>query len=310
MSNTQPLVPSDAQLNAIVEAVSEAVGHGPMAWDCVPPREIIRAALLASAKQTTGGGEAVAEFIKAAEDVLEKTPCDCSDRRRYEHGAHLSGCHLFDLNAAHRRMRSAPTAPAPSLPSDKAEVLAQAPGHEIRALCELKDRDAITVNLLRHGGLNKHHARDVADAILRADPAALPGEHGPQVAPLPPIEAAPSAEGVPLLGATKQTAVHMAHCFQGLYRHTCKYGFDDCPAAPGTGAQPVAVPDGWRPFGTEPRDGTRFLATCATGQIRLVHWDDPGGDKYPIDDPADTIWDDTPTHWMPLPAAPNSQAKE
>jgi hypothetical protein len=25
--------------------------------------------------------------------------------------------------------------------------------------------------------------------------------------------------------------VHFAHCFQGDYRHACKYGDDDCPAA-------------------------------------------------------------------------------
>lgn len=27
------------------------------------------------------------------------------------------------------------------------------------------------------------------------------------------------------------TGVHLAHCFQGEYRHTCAYGDRDCPAA-------------------------------------------------------------------------------
>jgi len=71
-----------------------------------------------------------------------------------------------------------------------------------------------------------------------------------------------------------------------------------------TSPVPAPAPTGWMPFSEAPKDGTRFLAICATGQIRLVRWDDPGGDRYPIADSAGTIWDDAPTHYMPLPAPP------
>ena len=41
-------------------------------------------------------------------------------------------------------------------------------GSEIAQLCALKDREAVAVNLLQYGGLNKHHARRVADEIVAA----------------------------------------------------------------------------------------------------------------------------------------------
>lgn len=47
-----------------------------------------------------------------------------------------------------------------------------APGSEIAALVALKDREAIAANLLRYGGLNKHHARRVADTLLEGAHAA------------------------------------------------------------------------------------------------------------------------------------------
>jgi len=37
---------------------------------------------------------------EAALDVLEKAPCECPHKLRYETGEHFSGCHLFDLNKA------------------------------------------------------------------------------------------------------------------------------------------------------------------------------------------------------------------
>lgn len=45
-------------------------------------------------------------------------------------------------------------------------VKAPAPGHGIAELCALKNREAIAANLLRFGGLNKHHACRVAAALL------------------------------------------------------------------------------------------------------------------------------------------------
>lgn len=42
----------------------------------------------------------------------------------------------------------------------------------------------------------------------------------------------------------RNTAVHLAHCYQGEYEHSCKYGDDDCPAAHG-----VDLPDGGQNHG-------------------------------------------------------------
>jgi Lar family restriction alleviation protein len=72
--------------------------------------------------------------------------------------------------AAHRSYARAILALQPS-------PAVQQPGSEIRQLCALKDREAIAVNLLRHGGLNKHHARAVADAMLSA-PQPVPQAEG------------------------------------------------------------------------------------------------------------------------------------
>lgn len=77
-------------------------------------------------------------------------------------------------------------------------------------------------------------------------------------------------------------------------------------ATPGPrGENAVGVVEAWQPIETAPKDGTRFLAVCGTGQTRLVRWADYGGDRYPIGDSPGTIWDDHPTHWMPLPPAPD-----
>lgn len=53
-------------------------------------------------------------------------------------------------------------------------LLATPAGNEIRQLCALKDREALAVNLVRFGGLNKHHARAVADAMLATPAPAQP----------------------------------------------------------------------------------------------------------------------------------------
>lgn len=41
---------------------------------------------------------APAGLLEAVDSVLETAPCDCSHKRRYEDGEHMSGCYLFDLN--------------------------------------------------------------------------------------------------------------------------------------------------------------------------------------------------------------------
>ena len=39
-------------------------------------------------------------LVEAANNLLEQAPCDCSHKRRFDDGEHMSGCYLFDLNLA------------------------------------------------------------------------------------------------------------------------------------------------------------------------------------------------------------------
>jgi hypothetical protein len=78
---------------------------------------------------------------------------------------------------------------------------------------------------------------------------------------------------------------------------------------------PEREPDGWRPVETAPQDGTDILLTDG----RVVTY---GGWITDMDQGADyegqlhcagwwsVAGDVTPTHWMPLPAAPAAQAAE
>ncbi len=60
-------------------------------------------------------------------------------------------------------------------------------------------------------------------------------------------------------------------------------------------------PEGWRPIETAPKDGTKIVGMNARGEVFRVWWFlfEEGHDWQ--DD-----WDSEqrPTHWMPLPAAP------
>lgn len=40
------------------------------------------------------------DLIEAVDTLLDTAPCDCSDKRRFEKGEHLSHCYLFDLNVS------------------------------------------------------------------------------------------------------------------------------------------------------------------------------------------------------------------
>ena len=78
----------------------------------------------------------------------------------------------------------------------------------------------------------------------------------------------------------------------------------------------------WQPIETAPRDGTLILVSFGAKGVRAVSWDDPWSDDWPVD-PDKGLWcvsDDkhgpyplrgyldtgpnAPTHWMPLPPAP------
>jgi hypothetical protein len=50
-------------------------------------------------------------LLEAVDTLLETAPCDCSHKRRYEKGEHMSHCHLFDLNIARNKMLAAGVAP-------------------------------------------------------------------------------------------------------------------------------------------------------------------------------------------------------
>lgn len=53
-----------------------------------------------------------AALLEAVSDYLETCPCECSDKRRYEDGEHLSSCHLFDLSIAWGKFSAARAAQA------------------------------------------------------------------------------------------------------------------------------------------------------------------------------------------------------
>lgn len=59
----------------------------------------------------------------------------------------------------------------------------------------------------------------------------------------------------------------------------------------------------WQPIDTAPQDGTRVLLWISTGIAMPFSWD---GERWQGDDfPLNLAW---PTHWMPLPDAPNPAA--
>jgi hypothetical protein len=63
----------------------------------------------------------------------------------------------------------------------------------------------------------------------------------------------------------------------------------------------------WLPIGTAPKDGTKFLASMAGGdmaEVELVSYNEDSGEwrNYAYDPP--NIEEDWMTHWMPLPMRP------
>ena len=72
--------------------------------------------------------------------------------------------------------------------------------------------------------------------------------------------------------------------------------------------QAPAIPAGWLPIESAPKDGSWFIAISKWGRIRMVRWADYGGDRYPIND-EDRMWDTQPTHWQPLPPPPEKDTK-
>lgn len=66
----------------------------------------------------------------------------------------------------------------------------------------------------------------------------------------------------------------------------------------------------WQPIETAPKDGTEILYRRRNGRIGQGVWyDNPFGNPNTVIDPMSGRWC-SPTHWMPLPAAPAPEAAE
>jgi hypothetical protein len=70
------------------------------------------------------------------------------------------------------------------------------------------------------------------------------------------------------------------------------------------------LPTGWQPIETAPKDGTRFIA-WHEGRSGFFHWQGNDGTNRPVGWRDDFIYVypegdlNGPTHWQPLPEAPN-----
>lgn len=73
--------------------------------------------------------------------------------------------------------------------------------------------------------------------------------------------------------------------------------------------------DTWQPIETAPKDGTKILVFTAIGDIEIGQWCTTEWDRYELHDADRNLytrrvdihefWNNNfPTHWMPLPAAP------
>lgn len=73
----------------------------------------------------------------------------------------------------------------------------------------------------------------------------------------------------------------------------------------------------WRDISSAPRDGSKILLVDASGDMAVAKWDSVSmgdGKGWQISCVA-TDWNyyeemDHPTHWMPLPDAPNTEVRQ
>jgi len=80
-------------------------------------------------------------------------------------------------------------------------------------------------------------------------------------------------------------------------------------------AEPVAVPEGWRPIETAPKDGTRILVRNGDMNIKMFYTEpgDIGVAEWVVDEGwisafcCDSVTKFSPTEWMPMPAAPKER---
>lgn len=62
----------------------------------------------------------------------------------------------------------------------------------------------------------------------------------------------------------------------------------------------------WKEFGTEPQNGTEFLAWRQDAGVLICRWAEVDGDEILLESSGDDITADPPSHWMPLPEGPRS----
>lgn len=116
------------------------------------------------------------------------------------------------------------------------------------------------------------------------------------------------------------------------YWHKCEtcgaesegdYGEDVAVAAWNRRAAPASpMPGGgWQDICTAPKDGTKILVWTHHGEVEVSEWYETKGDTYVPEPGTDLFravrgkvffegWNsNTPTHWMPLPAAPTGEPK-
>ncbi len=69
-------------------------------------------------------------------------------------------------------------------------------------------------------------------------------------------------------------------------------------------AETDADAETWRPFGTEPQDGTEFLACREDSGVLICWWADLDDQATLFEAGGDDLTADPPTHWIPLPDGP------
>lgn len=69
-----------------------------------------------------------------------------------------------------------------------------------------------------------------------------------------------------------------------------------------------AKPSDWKEFGTEPQNGTKFLAWRQDAGVLICWWADVYEDVILLESGGDDITADPPSHWMPLPSGPTQRS--
>ena len=94
--------PADVEYDSWISALAATAAGG--------ATEVGQYTAHAPAERAFGVATPSAALLEAVDTILETAPCDCSYKRRYEDGEHLSGCYLFDLNHARNGCRHCGTA--------------------------------------------------------------------------------------------------------------------------------------------------------------------------------------------------------